>query len=52
MALRCVGHGNYPLSIKSPVTAGRVYLNLAPGVVTVTDVLARWSAPFPSRPRR
>ena len=31
--------GNYPLSIKSPATAARVYLNLAPGVVTVTDVL-------------
>jgi L-fucose mutarotase len=32
--------GNYPLSIKSPAAAARVYLNLAPGVVTVTDVLA------------
>jgi len=31
--------GNYPLSIKSPATAARIYLNLAPGVVTVTDVL-------------
>ena len=47
-ALASAGHGakilladgNYPVSVKSPATATRVYLNLSPGVVTVTDVLA------------
>jgi len=32
--------GNYPISTRSPATATRVYLNLSPGVVSVTDVLA------------
>ena len=32
--------GNYPVSTRSPLTATRVYLNLSPGVVTITDVLA------------
>ncbi|HXI19268.1 MAG TPA: RbsD/FucU family protein [Chloroflexota bacterium] len=32
--------GNYPVSTRSPATATRVYLNLSPGVVSVTDVLA------------
>ena len=46
-ALAAAGHGakvlladgNYPLSVKSPPAAARIYLNLAPGIVTVTDVL-------------
>ena len=32
--------GNYPVSTRSPLTATRIYLNLSPGVVTVTDVLS------------
>ena len=47
-ALGAAGHGakvlladgNYPVSTKTPTSATRVYLNLAPGVVAVTDVLA------------
>ena len=31
--------GNYPLLTRSSGAARRVYLNLAPGIVTVTDVL-------------
>ena len=31
--------GNYPLSTRTPPGAARVYLNLAPGVVSVTQVL-------------
>lgn len=46
-ALASAGHGagvlladgNYPLSTRTPPTAARVYLNLAPGVVSVTEVL-------------
>ncbi len=46
-ALGRVGHGscvliadgNYPVSTHSPVTAGRVFLNLRPGLVRVADVL-------------
>ena len=46
-ALAAAGHGakvlladgNYPLSTRSPPTATRVYLNVAPGLVTVTDLL-------------
>ena len=46
-ALGAAGHGakvlladgNYPVGTKAPVGAARVYLNLAPGIVTVTDVL-------------
>jgi L-fucose mutarotase len=46
-ALGAAGHGakvlladgNYPLGTKTPSSAARVYLNLAPGIVTVTDVL-------------
>jgi L-fucose mutarotase len=46
-ALGSVGHGsqmliadgNYPHSTGSPAGAAHVYLNLAPGKVTVTDVL-------------
>ncbi len=34
-----IADGNYPLATRSSVTAVRVYLNLAPGKVTVPDVL-------------
>jgi L-fucose mutarotase len=34
-----IADGNYPLVTRSNVDAHRVYLNLAPGVLTVTDVL-------------
>ncbi len=34
-----IADGNYPLLTRSSGTARRVYLNLAPGLVTVTDVL-------------
>ena len=34
-----IADGNYPLLTRSSSTARRVYLNLAPDVVTVTDVL-------------
>ena len=54
-ALAAAGHGarvlladgNYPVSTKSPPTATRVYLNLAPGIVTVTDVLEAMIATIP-----
>jgi len=47
-ALGSAGHGstilipdgNYPVSTGAHPAASRVYLNLAPGLVTVTDVLA------------
>jgi L-fucose mutarotase len=35
-----VADGNYPLATRSSLTARRVFLNLAPGMVSVTDVLA------------
>jgi L-fucose mutarotase len=35
-----IADGNYPLSVKSPASARRIYLNLSPGIVGVTDVLA------------
>jgi L-fucose mutarotase len=46
-ALAAAGHGakvlladgNYPLSTRTPPDAARVYLNLAPGVVSVTQAL-------------
>src|SRR5438105_10539072 len=46
-ALAAAGHGakvlladgNYPLATRTPSNAARVFLNLAPGVVAVTDVL-------------
>ena len=46
-ALAAAGHGakvlladgNYPLSTRTPPDAARIYLNLAPGVVSVTQVL-------------
>ena len=34
-----IADGNYPLGTRSSATARRVYLNLAPGQLTVTDVL-------------
>jgi L-fucose mutarotase len=46
-ALGAAGHGakvlladgNYPVGTKAPAGAARIYLNLAPGIVSVTDVL-------------
>jgi L-fucose mutarotase len=35
-----IADGNYPLLTRSNPAAHRVYLNLAPGQLTVTDVLA------------
>ena len=35
-----IADGNYPFGTGSPVTARRVFLNLAPGKVSVTEVLA------------
>jgi len=54
-ALGAAGHGakvlladgNYPVSIKSPPAAARIYLNLAPGIVAVTDVLKALVATIP-----
>ncbi len=34
-----IADGNYPFTTRSHVNAKHVYLNLAPGLVTVTDVL-------------
>ncbi|HSO30051.1 MAG TPA: RbsD/FucU family protein [Candidatus Sulfomarinibacteraceae bacterium] len=34
-----IADGNYPLLTRSSPAARRVYLNLAPGMLTVTDVL-------------
>jgi L-fucose mutarotase len=34
-----IADGNYPFSTRAHPNARRVYLNLAPGIVTVTDVL-------------
>jgi len=35
-----IADGNYPLLTRSNPAAHRVYLNLAPGMLTVTDILA------------
>lgn len=35
-----IADGNYPFATKSNPEARRVYLNLAPGLLTATDVLA------------
>jgi L-fucose mutarotase len=35
-----IADGNYPFTTGSPLAARRVYLNLAPGLLNVTDVLA------------
>ncbi len=34
-----IADGNYPTATASPSTAAKVFLNLMPGVVSVTDVL-------------
>src|SRR4051794_9777035 len=34
-----ISDGNYPHSVRSNPAADKVYLNLAPGVLTATDVL-------------
>jgi L-fucose mutarotase len=34
-----IADGNYPFATRASPSARRVYLNLAPGLVTVTDVL-------------
>ena len=34
-----IADGNYPAGVRVPPRAARIYLNLAPGLVTVTDVL-------------
>lgn len=54
-ALAAAGHGakvlladgNYPVSTKTPPTAARIHLNLTPGIVSVTDVLAVLVASIP-----
>jgi L-fucose mutarotase len=54
-ALAAAGHGakvlladgNYPVSTQAPPSAARVYLNLAPGLISVTDVLAVLTAAIP-----
>ncbi|MDQ5979484.1 MAG: L-fucose mutarotase [Verrucomicrobiota bacterium] len=54
-ALAAAGHGsrvliadgNYPLSTATPATASRVYLNLRPGCVTLTEVLATLTTVLP-----
>ena len=42
-----IADGNYPLVTRTNPRAQRVYLNLAPGMVTVTDVLALLPAAIP-----
>ena len=44
-----IADGNYPLLTRSNGAAHRVYLNLAPGLVTVTDVLGRAGRRDPDR---
>lgn len=34
-----IADGNYPFSTMSPASAAHVYLNLAPGLISATDVL-------------
>ena len=34
-----IADGNYPFATGAPLAARRVFLNLAPGIVTTTDVL-------------
>lgn len=54
-ALGTMGHGSriliadgcYPFVTGSPVTARKVYLNLSPGIVLVTDVLRAIAATVP-----
>ena len=42
-----IADGNYPLRTRSNEAAHRVYLNLAPGIVSVTDVLRTLVATIP-----
>ena len=42
-----IADGNYPVLTRSNPAAHRVYLNLAPGQLTVTDVLAVLAAAIP-----
>lgn len=42
-----VADGNYPFSTGSPVMAEKVFLNLMPGMVKVTDVLEALVATIP-----
>ena len=42
-----IADGNYPLATKSNPGARRVFLNLAPGQLTVTDVLAVLAGAIP-----
>jgi len=42
-----IADGNYPFSTGSPPLAEKVFLNLMPGVVTVTDVLSALVAAIP-----
>lgn len=42
-----IADGNYPLATRTHPNARRVYLNLAPGIVTVTDVLKTLVAAIP-----
>jgi len=54
-ALGTMGHGSriliadgcYPFVTGSPATARKVYLNLSPGIVLVTDVLKALAATIP-----
>lgn len=42
-----IADGNYPFATGAPLSARRVYLNLAPGLVNVTDVLAALADAIP-----
>jgi L-fucose mutarotase len=42
-----IADGNYPLVTGSPGTARRVYLNLSPGLLSVTDVLRALAGAIP-----
>ncbi len=42
-----IADGNYPFSTGSPTTAEKVFLNLRPGTVKVTDVLEALVASIP-----
>jgi L-fucose mutarotase len=54
-ALGCSGHGamvliadgNFPVGISTPHTSTKVYLNLAPGICKITDVLKTLLASIP-----
>jgi L-fucose mutarotase len=46
-AMVLIADGNYPLATRSSGTARRVFLNLSPGKVTVTDVLEALGAMIP-----